>query len=181
MKPILKLVLILILFNLSCSRNEELIFPYELIDWMPYEGVSELRYTNHSDTVCFNLIKNTGSYNGRYTIDYSHVPGYYIESEIDTSINLKLEIILEAYKGEGYLDIYFIDNLNNLDSFNIHFEGGKAEHQIDEIIINGELYYNSMIMENIEMNTQISKIIYVEKFGLIQFIMNDEEWNLIIE
>lgn len=44
---------------LSCERNCEPAFPEELIDWLPYSGVSKIEFTSSGDSVLsFDIIKN---------------------------------------------------------------------------------------------------------------------------
>ena len=77
--------------------------------------------------------------------------------------------------------LYVVDINNKDERFIIYIEKGIGEFEIDEININGEIYSNSIILEEFEFNKLVSRIVYTKGIGLIQFTINNEEWNLITE
>ena len=181
MKFKLKITLFLVVLFLSCNRKEELSFPYELIDWMPYEGVTELRYTNYSDTVCFNLVVNTGPMDGWVHSNYIRSPVFVIESDLNEQLNIKIKIIFEAYELDGNVMIHFYNDLSIIESFVINIDNDHSNDEIDEITINEITFQNPVVIDNYVTDVLFRRIVYVREKGLVQFIMNDEEWNLIIE
>lgn len=193
MKKLYIITSILVLFFAqSCKEKTRTCpcFPEKYLNWIPYENISQIKYTNLQDTIIF-VVDN-----------FYKSEVYEIDSKLDMSCNAEANFITQKQATTNYIlngvstvfensdDVtfqYYINHNNLTDEFTFRIIDNEINYatEIFENFVINQKDYNNVIHLNkdtLNNNVIISDLYIAENYGIIKFKERDgTEWLLISE
>ncbi len=184
-----------LLFNSGCKRTCQS-YPDKYLNWMPYEDLQEIKFTDSEDTITF-IIQGFSKTN-EYEVSKRNDVACVATTSFNTEINNKLEIyiqgtstIIENSSDVSYL-YTFIEPRILGDEFMFSIENGIINgynnfheyHFFDTISLNEEEYRDVIHLkkEASETERNIIEVYIAENIGIVKFTENSgTEWFLINE